>query len=96
MTFSDKSRYDKIFQKVTHKGGYSATNYTKIPQNAQVLSVSVGNSYSNDQLMEIFLDNFHRRGIHTAQISSHQTELRREEHFTDQNLYILHLYRGTI
>ena len=46
MTFSDKSRYDRIFQQVTHKGGEYAMNYIKIFQNAQALSVSVGNSYS--------------------------------------------------
>ena len=27
MTFSDKSRYDRIFQQVKHKGGESTTNY---------------------------------------------------------------------
>ena len=46
MTFADKSRYDRIFQQVTHNGGESAINYTKMFQNAQALSVSVGNSYS--------------------------------------------------
>ena len=39
MNFYDKSRYDRIFQKVTHKGGDSAMNYIKISQNAQDLSV---------------------------------------------------------
>ena len=53
MTFSDKSRYDRTFQKVTHKKD-------KIFQNAHALSVSVGNSYSEDQLMHTFLDNFHQ------------------------------------
>ena len=46
MIFSDKSKYDRIFQKVTHKGGESAMNYIKRLQNAQDLSVSVGNTYS--------------------------------------------------
>ena len=27
MTFADKSRYDRTFQQVTHKGGESAINY---------------------------------------------------------------------
>ena len=35
--------------------------------------------------MHIFLDNFHRGGKYSAQIASHQAELRREETFTDQN-----------
>ena len=63
MTFADKSRYDRIFQQVTHKGGESAINYIKIFQNAQALSVSVGNSYFEDQIMHIFLDNFQQSGI---------------------------------
>ena len=39
MTFADKSRYDRTFQQVTHKGGESSINYIKIFQNAQALSV---------------------------------------------------------
>ena len=58
MTFADKSRYDRTFQQVTHKGGEYAINYIKRFQNAHALSLSVGNSYSEDQLMQIFLDNF--------------------------------------
>ena len=58
MTFSGKSRYATIFQQVTHKGGESAINYIKRFQNAHTLSVSVGNNYSEDQLMHIFLDKF--------------------------------------
>ena len=45
MTFADKSRYDRTFQQVTHKGGEYAINYIKRFQNAQYLSVSAGNSY---------------------------------------------------
>ena len=30
LTFSDKSRYGRIFQKVTHKGGESEMRYIKI------------------------------------------------------------------
>ena len=68
MTFAEESRYDRIFQQVTHKGGESEKKTIKIFQNAQALSVSVGNSYSGDQLMHIFLDNFHRGGKYTAQM----------------------------
>ena len=59
MTFADKSRYEIILQQVTHKGGESAMNYIERYQNAQDFSVSVGNTYSEDQLMHIFLDKFH-------------------------------------
>ena len=84
MTFADKSRYDRNFQQVTHKVGVSAINYIKRFQNAHALSVSVGNSYSEDQLMHTFLDNFHQGVKYSAQIAIHQAELRREEKFTDQ------------
>ena len=48
MTFADKSRYDRTFQQVTHNGVESDINYIKRFQNAQALSVSVENSYSED------------------------------------------------
>ena len=59
-------------------------NYIKIFQNAQTLSVSVGNTYSEDQMIYTFLDNFQQGGKYSAQIDSHQEELRREEIFTDE------------
>ena len=62
MTFVDKSRYDRTFQQVTQKRGESAINYIKRFKNAHSLSVSVGNSYSEDQLMHTFLDNFRQGG----------------------------------
>ena len=62
MNFVDKSRYDRTFQQVTHKGGESAINYINIFQNAHSLSVSVGNNYYEDQLMHTFLDNFQQGG----------------------------------
>ena len=37
MTFADKSRYDRTFQQVTHKGGESTINYIQRFQNAQAL-----------------------------------------------------------
>ena len=84
MTFSDKSRYDSNSQQMTHKGGESAIKYIKRFQNSHALSVSVGNSYSEDQIMHTYLDNFHQGGKYSAQIARHQTELRREEKYTDQ------------
>ena len=53
MTFAAKIRYDIIFHQVTHKVGESAMNYIKRFPYAQSLSVSVGNNYSEDQLMHI-------------------------------------------
>ena len=72
ITFADKSRYDKTFQQVTYKEGESAINYIKRFQNAQALSVSIGNSYSEDQIMHTFLDNFRQNGKYSAQLASHQ------------------------
>ena len=71
MTFADKSRHDRTFQQVTHKGGKLDINYIKRFHNAQELTVSVGNSYSEDQIMHTFLDNFHQSGKYSAQLASH-------------------------
>ena len=71
MTFSDKSRYDRIFQKVRHKRGESAINYINISRNAQACQFQWEN-YSEDQLMLIFLDNFYQGGKYSSQIASHQ------------------------
>ena len=53
-------------------------NYIKIFQNSEAVSVSVGNSHPEDQMMHTFLDRFHQGGKYSAQIASHQAELRRE------------------
>ena len=84
MNFADKSGYDRTLQKFTQKRGESAINYIKRFQNAQALSVSLGNSYSEDQIMHTFLDNFHQSGKYSAQLASPQAELRREEMYPDQ------------
>ena len=84
MTFAEKIRHDRTFQQVTHKVGEFAMNYVNRFQNAYALSISVGNSYSEDQLMHTFLDNFHQGGKYSAQIASHQAELRREEKLTEK------------
>ena len=89
MTFADKSRYDRTFQQVTHKEGEYAINYIKRFQNAHALSISVGNSYSEDQIMHTFMGNFHQGGKYSAQLESHQEELRREEKFPDQKSLII-------
>ena len=64
-------------------------NYVKRFQNSQALSVSVGNSYSEDQLMHILLDNFLQGGKYTAHIASHHTELRRENNYGQKILIYL-------
>ena len=78
--FAHKIRYYRTFQQVTHKGEESANNYIKGFHNAYALPFSVGNSYSEDQLMHKFLDNYHQDGKYSARIAIH-----REETFTDKN-----------
>ena len=89
MNVSDKSGYDRIFQQVTNERGESKMNYIKIFQNSQALSVSVGNTYSEDQLMQTFLDNFRQGEKYFSQIASHQAELMREGNFTDQKYLLI-------
>ena len=73
-----------MFEQVTHKGGEYEMNYIKIFQNSQAFSVSLGKTYSEDQLMHIVLDNFHQCGKYSDKKGSHLAELRREGKFTDQ------------
>ena len=61
-----KRSYDRIVQQVTHEGGESSMKKIKRLQYAQTLSVSVGGNYSKDQLLHIFLDNFHQGGKYSA------------------------------
>ena len=58
MTFSDQSSYNRPFKQVIHKGGESEINYIKIFQNSKALAISVGNSYSEYQLMHTLFENF--------------------------------------
>ena len=84
MTFANKSRYNRTFQQVTHEQGESEINHIKRFHIARALSVLVGNSYSEDQLMHTFLDNLQHGIKYPAQIASHHLDLRREETFTDK------------
>ena len=67
--------------------------YIKRFQNAQVLPVSVVNTYSEDQLMHTFLNNFNQGGKYSAQIASHQAELRIERNLLIKIIYLFHAYR---
>ena len=60
MTFAENSRYDRIFQQVTHKGGESAMNFIKRFQNSENSIVSVENYYSEYQMMHTSPDNSHQ------------------------------------
>ena len=71
MTFSDNSMYNRLFKQVVQKGGESANNYIKWFQNSKALTISVGNSYSEDQLFHIFLENLYQGGGYSSQIANH-------------------------
>ena len=51
----------------------------------------MGKTYSEGKLIHILLDNFHQSGKYTAQIASHQVDLKRKGKFTDQK-YLSVLY----
>ena len=87
MTFYDKIRYYRTFQQVRHKRGESEMNYIKRFQNVQDLSLSVGNTYPEDQLIHTFLDNFSEGRKYSSQIASYQADLRREGRLTDQKYF---------
>ena len=69
-------------------------NYINRFKNEQALSVSVGNTYPEDQFMHIFLDNFHQDGKYSAQIAIHQVEVRREGNFTDKKSFSLSSFQA--
>ena len=77
MIFSNKIIYNRLFQKVIHKGGDSDINYFKIFQNYKALVILVVNSYSEDKLMHTFLQNFQHGRKYSSQIAIHKEELRR-------------------
>ena len=72
MTFADQIIYDRIFQKVVHKGGEFKNNYIKRFHNDKALEISVGNSNTEYQLMKFPLDNFQKGRNYYSQIASHQ------------------------
>ena len=51
-----------MFQKIIYKEGDSEINYIKIFNNSKALGISVVYSYSEDQLMHTFLENFQKGG----------------------------------
>ena len=75
-----------MFQQVVHNRGKSAINYIKIFHSAKDLGISVGNSYTEDQPMQNFLENVQKGGKFSTQIATHQAELGREEKIIDQKL----------
>ena len=85
MTCADKSRYDRTLQQVTRKGGESEIIYIKIFKNAHALSIFLGNSYSENQLIHTFLGKVCQGGKYSPQIASHPAELRRGEKYTDKS-----------
>ena len=58
MTLANKWRYNIMFQQVFHKVGESAINCIQIFQDYKALETSVGNSYTEYQLIHTLLDSF--------------------------------------
>ena len=65
MTFSEKVDMTGIFNSSHIKGGDLQWNIYK-NLNAHDLTISVGNYYSEDQLIHTFLDHFHQGGKYSA------------------------------
>ena len=92
-TFADQSKYNIIFYKVVHKWRESAIHYIKILKKGKDLKCSVGNSYTEYQMMQTFLDNLQQGVKYPDQMASHQEELTREEKSIDQNHYLYLTYK---
>ena len=63
--------------KSIHKGRVLEINYIKRFHNAKTLEISVGNSYTEDQPMQAFLENIKKRGKYSDHIAIQQVEFRR-------------------
>ena len=85
-----------MFQQVVHKGGESAIKYIKIFQNSKALEISVGNSYTEDQMMRVFLDNFHKSGKYSDQIEIHKNNLGEKNNSLINNHYLYLNYKFII
>ena len=73
MNFSYQIRYNRLSQQIIHKGRESEINYIKIFQNDKSLAISEGNSYSEDQFIQNFLDNLHEDVNYSSQKARHQS-----------------------
>ena len=62
MNFSYQRINDRMFQQVMHKWGELKINYINIFQNDKAFSISVGNTYSEYQLIYTFLDSLQQGG----------------------------------
>ena len=72
ITFADKQRFDQIFRQCSHRTGETANGYMKRFHAAKSLATSVNNLYTEEQLMHLFLDNFHNPGSkYSAQVAQH-------------------------
>ena len=56
MIFYEQIRYNILFKNVIHNGGESTINYIKTFQNDKALEISVVNNYSEDQVINTFLN----------------------------------------
>ena len=73
MNFSDKSRYNWLFHKVVHQGGGSEINYINTLKDYKTLEISVGNSYSEYQLIQTLFYNLQKEVRCLYQIAIHKS-----------------------
>ena len=83
-----KITFNILFQQAIQTWGESEINYIKILHDYESLVTSVGNSYSRNQLIHTFFENFHWGVKCSAHIASHQEEMRREENLLIKNHYL--------
>ena len=70
MMFTDEKRYNRLFQKVVHKGGKSSIKYIKIFQSSKALEILFGNNYYKEQIMHFFM--ISTKVLNSSQIAIHQ------------------------
>ena len=84
LLFLTKLDMTGLFKRLRKKKGNLQLITLKYSRMHTLCQNTVGNSYSEEQLMHTFLNNFHQGGKYSDHIDIHQTELRREETFTGQ------------
>ena len=73
-----------MFQNVVHKRGESEIKYIKIFKNYKALAISVGNSYTEDQMIQNFLDNLKQGGKYSLSDRNTPRRIEKRRKIIDQ------------
>ena len=84
MNFFDQIIYNIMFQNVVHKRGESEIKYIKIFKNYKALAISVGNSYTEDQMIQNFLDNLKQGGKYSLSDRNTPRRIEKRRKIIDQ------------